>query len=489
MNHSALRFAAVIALSLAFNFLFWSEKMGLNTLIFTVLYLGALLWFFPESRSARAFWAAAAGTLLAASMVVWHNSGASKLAFVVAAMCAAGFAQVGSMRFVLYALLQYLQSAIMMPRHFFARWGESKPSKEPSRVRKSLGFGLVPVVVVFGFYLLYYAANAKFAALADRFWAQVGRVLSLDISFDQVCFFLFALFAVGGALWRNHSGLAEADAAEPDALLRQRPPRRRYVEQRSMLGLDREFRQSRMLLWLLNGLLLMVNLTDVFSIWFGLDAEMQKDLKGFVHEGTYLLIISILCAMGVLFYVFRRNLNFFPDNNSLKMGAFAWLAQNAVLAISVGIRNAHYVDFHGLAYKRIGVFLFLGLVFFGLYTLWLKIRDRRTMWWLWRRSGWAFFALMLLNACVNWDVLITDYNLSGRPRSTVDVRHMIYQMSSKNLYLLKEKRAQLEAVAAYPAIDASSIASAIEAKERDFWAAQSKLSWKSWNGADARNAR
>jgi hypothetical protein len=56
-----------------------------------------------------------------------------------------------------------------------------------------------------------------------------------------------------------------------------------------------------------------------------------------VHEGTYLLILCILMAMGVLLWFFRGNLNFLPDNERLRWLAHLWLAQNAMLALSVGV--------------------------------------------------------------------------------------------------------------------------------------------------------
>jgi Domain of unknown function (DUF4173) len=217
------------------------------------------------------------------------------------------------------------------------------------------------------------------------------------------------------------------------------------------------------------------------------DEETQKDLKGYVHEGTYFLIASILLAMGVLFFTFRKNLNFYPKNQPLKTAAGIWLIQNAVLAFSVAVRNLHYIDFHGLAYKRIGVFWFLSLVFFGLYTLWTKIKDTRSNAWLWRYNAWAFYTLLVLNTCVNWDVLITRYNLSGKPKSTVDLNQMVYDMSNKNLFLLEATKERLPQLNTYPPMSEDVIYQGIALKRGSFESEQSQISWKSWNIADKRN--
>jgi hypothetical protein len=489
MTHSYTRLLAVLLAVFLFDFLFWQEKLGLNALIFTAVWLGALLWAFPESRSGRRFQVTAGGMALSAVMVTWHNSGAAQLTWAVSAMCAAGFAQERQMRFVLYALMQYLQSFFFTLGSVFGALtsGGTEGQHKARRLRRNLGMGCLPLLVVAVFYGFYAVANPKFADLSERFWAEVWRFFSFDVSLAHLFFVGFGLFLCGGAIFHK---MAEWNEPTSDVLLRvRRKFDRTYSTVFPVLALRREQQQSVLLLVMLNALLLLVNLTDVRYVWFGFGEEVLDDLKSYVHEGTYALVASILVAMGVLFHIFRKNLNFYPNNLLLKRLAAAWLIQNAVLSASVAVRNWRYVDFHGLAYKRIGVFLFLLLVAVGLLTLWLRIRDRRTTFWLWHWNGWALYALLLLNACVNWDVLITRYNLSGRPRSTVDVQHMIHGMSSKNLHILEENMEQLGRVEAYPNIGAEQIQTGLKHKREHFERGLEGLSWKSCNGADARNRR
>jgi hypothetical protein len=72
-----------------------------------------------------------------------------------------------------------------------------------------------------------------------------------------------------------------------------------------------------------------------------------------------MLILSILLSLGILIYYFRSNQNFYPKNGFLKAAAYLWLVQNAVLSVSVLIRCGYYISEYGLAYKRIGVVIFL----------------------------------------------------------------------------------------------------------------------------------
>jgi hypothetical protein len=387
--------------------------------------------------------------------------------------------------------VQYLLGWWQTPRHFFESLNlpDTATNKKKMTFGKALGLSVIPLVVVIVFYLLYYGANDKFAALADRFWEQVGRILSFDISWDHLLFFLMGIFLVGAALWRNQSDMAEEEAAAPDNLLHQRPPKKRYIESLNMMGLKREYQQAFLLLWMLNALLFVVNATDIRYVWFGFDQEALSNLKGYVHEGTYFLIASILLAMAVLFYVFRKNLNFFPLNHRLRWAAAIWLVQNGILAFSVAVRNARYIDYHGLAYKRIGVILFLILVFVGLITLYVKIKTPKTRAWLWRQNGWAFYAVLVLNACVAWDEVITQYNLSGAPKGAVDIRFMIYNVSDKNLYLLEDKLQQLPSIPMYPVMSATDIQNGVARKRELYEEKMGRLTWKSWNKGDLANQR
>lgn len=487
MSKTSRTLLFVLAGALLFNFLFWQEKMGLNTSLFGIFYLIALWVLFPEARKSKAFLLTGAGVILSGAMVVVHNSGAAKFTFWLSTMCAAGFAQEPGLRFLLGALGQYLTGWYQTPRHLMESLDRSNGRQYGWG--KKLGLSILPLIVVAVFYLLYYAANEQFAHLADRFWAQVGRVFSLDISWPQLLFLVLGFFITGAAFWRNQSQIAEDDRAAPLELSRIRPSRKRYVESRQMLGLKKEFQQSGILLWLLNGLLLLVNLTDFWYVWFGFDQEALLDLKGYVHEGTYFLIASILLAMGVLFFVFRKNINFYPNYEILKKAAAFWMIQNAVLAMSVAIRNARYIEYHGLAYKRIGVIFFLLLVFYGLFSLYQKIMLKKTLNWLLIQNAWALYLLLVLNSCVAWDALITRYNLSNAPKGAVDVRFMIFEVSDLNLHLLEKHLDELPGKNMYPQISETEIREAVAQKRQYFELKMSQCTWKSWNLGDLANAR
>ena len=134
--------------------------------------------------------------------------------------------------------------------------------------------------------------------------------------------------------------------------------------------------------------------------------------------------------------------------------------------------------------------LFLLLVVFGLRTLWLKIRDARSRFWLFKQNGWAVFVLLIANACIPWDTFITGYNLFTPTRKeAIDVNFLLHQVSDKNLFLLEENLELLKSKTVWPEQSPEEIEQTMHQKRTEFDLAQSRLSWKSWNVADARNRK
>jgi hypothetical protein len=230
------------------------------------------------------------------------------------------------------------------------------------------------------------------------------------------------------------------------------------------------------------------------------------ELKQYVHEGTYVLIFGIVLAISIILWLFKGGLNFEENTNKtpsiLRGATTAWLVQNAVLALSVGIRNGQYINHYGLAYKRIGVFVFLVLTLYGLFLLYLKIKEKRTFFFFIRRGVFALYAVLLATCLVNWDIFITNFNIHYPTKSgQIDVRFLVEDVSDKNIYLLFQNAQQLTpkiAKTTFPddeyrkapklfANDAERLAYLTELlnnKKKRFEEEQKGYSWLSWNHAD-----
>jgi hypothetical protein len=480
-----------LVLLIAFTFctIFWQERMGVNALLFSLLLLGCLLLRYDLKRPSY-FWISAAGTIIAATMVVWHNSLVSKVIYFASMVSMIGFAQHRVLRFVWYAWLMGLYSMWQTPRKFLHQLKENiAPTLRPVLLMRNLQLAFFPFVVVGLFYIIYYFANGKFAELSHQFWVSFWEFIVEFFPLQRLLLFVIGGFIAGGALWRTSlPKWIKAKVNQTDFVQRYRQKKATVLVQFGILDLKKEYQQAIAILATLNVLLFIVNIIDVRYVWFNFEVLNAYDMRQYVHEGTYLLIAAILLAMTILLIAFRGNLNFFSKNGWMKRLAYLWIAQNGVLALSVAVRNIRYVEHYQLAYKRIGVFIFLALVLFGLLTLVFKIKDKKNLFYVLRTNALASYCVWIVVCCINWDVFITKYNLAHY-KSGVDTYFLIEKVSDKNLFVLEREWKKLlnnnSMMAAEEDID--DITKRLRRKRKRFEQRIAKGSWLSWNYSDWRN--
>jgi len=255
--------------------------------------------------------------------------------------------------------------------------------------------------------------------------------------------------------------------------------------------LKNEFRAAIFLFSCLNLILLLVNLIDINWVWFNFEWSGQY-LKQFVHEGTWLLIASIIISMVLVLFFFRGNLNFFTRNKPLKYLCYAWLIQNCILAISVGIRNIYYIQHFALAYKRIGVLVFLALVLFGLITILYKIMNKKSAFFTTRVNALALYIVLLIMSLFNWDNIIARYNFSHYQTAFVHL-DFLSELSDKALPDLVKTEDELAALSAsqealfhfdYQYMKPKQYAGIINSRIETFKHKWEEKSWLSWNYAE-----
>ena len=240
-----------------------------------------------------------------------------------------------------------------------------------------LGLPLLALVV---FQILFAVANPRYGALSARGWAVLsGWVTELlaAVSVPHLLFLGLCGVAAAGALVAVPVHfLLDYEAGFGEFVRRQRNRVASFgVRQphfghsgRGPLDLRKEWLAAVVSFGLLNALLLLVNAVDIRWLWFGFRPAPGFDLTQFVHEGTYVLIFSILLAAGIMLWFFRRNLNFYQRGlPALRWGATLWVLQNAVLAVSVGLRNYYYI-----ALYRAGLQAYRGLRLFAAHAVWAE---------------------------------------------------------------------------------------------------------------------
>ncbi|MGI4873476.1 MAG: DUF4153 domain-containing protein [Janthinobacterium lividum] len=483
-----------------FERLFWGQRLGLNGLLYVWAAVGAQLWLLPRPAGlARPFWAAVGGALLSGGLMALYGSATAGLAGWVSLALVLAFARWPQLRSVGYALLT---SAVNLGQAGPALWHTLRPvGTVAGRARRGwfyarlLGLPLGALVV---FHTLFALANPRYAELSERLLAAVRRWLEWLLAAISVAHLLFWVGAaiVAGAVVLHGTArrFAERDARSPEVLTRQRG--RRAASFR-LLDLRKQYLTALVGFGLLNALLLVVNALDVNWLWLGNYPTTAQDMKQFVHEGTFFLIFSILLAMGIVLWAFRRNLNFYaPGRPWLRWAATVWVLQNAVLAVSVGLRNYYYIVATGLAYKRIGVCAFLVLTLFGLGTMALKIWQRRTTYSLVRLNGWAAYALLLALAAGNWEVWMVRYNvqrqrlhidlsfllgLPGRALPALQARRAVLASPQGTPVLMRLPWAEISDVDVPPTTSLSHIAARTHEWCADY---ETHRSWQSWTYAN-----
>ena len=459
----------------AFTYLFFHWTLGINVFIFDGALLLLLLRIRPELARRASFRWAVAGLLAAAISIVAVHSTTSMLAHAASLLLLVGVAQERELRFVWYALTLGVLSLFAGPLRLLDRRHENTQRRSRRlSVFRWLQQGALPVVVLMPFLILYSAGSDRFSKVIERVGAGLGELLgATSLPHFLAVGLVGALLVLPLFLPGNELDLAGKDAALSDQLLRQRMPRKKRFRPTALLG---EYRRGILTLLLLNGLIMVNNLTDLQFVWLDTAVLSPAVLSQYVHEGTYSLLLSILLAMLVVLFYFRGNLNFYRKNSLLRRLTYLWLAQNAFLALSVGVRNGHYVAEYGLAYGRIQIAFVLLLILVGLFTLYRKVRYTLTLSFLFQANGLALWLFLIAFGAVNWPGVITRVNLT-QARSEIDWDYLIHELDERNLFLLEGETGPLPSKQAW----------GINSKARRAKQAMQDANWRSWNYPDWRN--
>ena len=486
MNTSKKSTLATLGLGLIYAFLFYHGEFGLNLFLFDALLIGLALWGRPELGKYQSFIWAVGGLLFSAGSVVIVHGQVSILAHHLTYFLVLGFAQSRELRFVWFALLLGVGSLFEAPLRQWRRWKtirRQQDKKENPFALPWLKQVLIPTLVLIPFVLLYVAANDQFANGLNVFLSYFS-----DFSINTNVLWSLMLTVFGGLLTLGFfypridvSRLVKQQLGFQDKLVRQKPKRMQnsnpalppspYLRPRpKLLALKTEYRQAVLTFGLLNLLLAAVNATDLHYVWLSPGELSAATLSQYVHQGTWNLMISIGLAMLVVLYYFRGNLNFLRDSPYLAPLAKLWMIQNSLLALSVGVRNWHYIDAYGLALGRVQIAFVLLLILFGLFTLFLKIRDQLTLTYLLQTNGMAAWLCLLMFAAVNWSCVVTRYNLSAQAADKVDWKYLLYEMPPDNAFLLRD----------YPNGEKLT-------EHKRLRNQRAIADWRSWNYADWRN--
>jgi hypothetical protein len=509
MKNASIKILLVIVGAVLFNIIFWQEKLAVNAVLFDLFVLWSVFYLYPSSL-AKPFmkWLLAAHIITLLAVIV-QNTLLSKLAFSATLLMVVVFSQYLH-RSVWYAAASAFMNYLMVVPSLFTNAQFLKSNRfNLYGLKRFIRFLVIPLLLVFVFFLLYSFANTIFKTLANDIGISIQHFFNRFFtwfSWDRLGFLLLGLFVTGGLLLKSSINyFSDADTKMANDLWRKKNDLLKWKQTNwfqllslimgrfanGAMALRNENRTAIISLFLLNMLLLFINCVDITYVWFGFKYNNDINLSEYVHEGTGLLIFSILLAMVLLLFFFRGNLNFYKQNKWLRLGSYAWLFQNAVLVVSVLLRDYYYIDHYGLAYKRIGVLIFLAMVLAGLVTIFIKIQQRKTAYYLLRVNAWIAIVILVVSSCIHWDETIARYNLARKNTITLDVKFLltlsdkVLPLLEKNMDVLDRKNAsEQNTEGEYLYRSNLTQRQVFENRKKEFSNTQKLYTWLSWNMAD-----
>jgi hypothetical protein len=403
-----------IVFSILFTFLFYRHYAGLNLLIFEVLVILVLLITKKIKLKKLNSLIIFSGTLFSSFLVVINNSSLSIIVNLLSFYVFTGILIYPEAKSLLSSFQLSTYNIFGSVTHFLKELfnANEKSSKFWNKIRKARII-IIPLIIIVIFIILYNFSNPVFENYLNIFGVHFSDFLAnifSGINIELIMVFLFGL-AVSIFIFHHvrNERIIRSDLNSTEIMRR----RKSIVRNRNfiMTSLSYELKAGIFLLIALNALILFINIIDIYWVWFNFEWNGQY-LKQFVHEGTFLLIISILISIAIILYFFRKNLNFYKKNKLLKILSYAWLGQNCILAASVAIRNFRYIHYFSLAYGRIGVLFFLLLTLIGIITVIIKIRRKKSSFFLFRVNSLALYITLIIMAAFNWDSIIARYNFS-----------------------------------------------------------------------------
>ena len=509
MKTPTLKIVLLCAGTILFNIIFWQEKIAVNALLFDAFILLSVFKLYPAAFTKPVIkWLLLAHVIALATLII-HNTLLSKMAFSVTLLLVVVFTQFLH-RSVWFAAASAVGNYLLFVFSFLEDVRQvKKDGIKSTGIKKVLRFSIIPLMIAAIFILIYSFSNTVFKDVVNSIGMALQRFFTRFFdwfNWQRFGFLMLGLFITGGLLLKMRSNyFSEKEFTKHNDLWRRKHNFKKWKESamfdlltlfmgrfaNGILALKNENAVGIISLVLLNGLLFFINTIDITYVWFGFTYSANINLTEYVHEGAGMLIFSIVLAMLVLLFFFRGNLNFYTKNKWLRYGAYGWIFQNAVLVVSVLLRDYYYIQHMGLAYKRIGVLVFLLMVLMGLITVFIKIHQRKTAYYLWRVNGWFGIILLVAASCVHWDETIARYNLAHKNTIPVDVKFLL-SLSDKTLPLLEKNQDVL--IDHRPAVDGEgeylyrsqlTPLEVFEMRKKDFFATQKTYSWLSWNGSDA----
>jgi hypothetical protein len=397
----------LLLLVVSFDLLFYKQRPGLNACIFGLLLLAVCLIQKPELKFNKIWVLVAITAFLSTVFVGLYSDFLSVSTCIISFTLLAAYTNEKNSSIgiaISGAAFTYLRSPFILfksVRLQILRWQENR--KNSNYIKAGIiGFTFLIVLI---FFFIYRNASLLFYNLTQN--------INLDfISFSLIFFTLNALLLI--TAFQKYAPIEKLHT------LLDKPSRNLVYK---VTETDEEIKKISieqfagiLLLSSLNVLLLIVNILDLGYL---INRQLPQGVSysDFIHQGVGMLILSIILAISIILYFFRKELNF-CNNKWLKIFAYAWITQNLFMVLSNVSRNSMYIEAYGLTEKRIGVYFYLLLAAIGLVTTLIKINKKESNAYLIRSTSTVFFIILLVSCAINWDNIITRHDLARYDANT-----------------------------------------------------------------------
>ncbi len=480
-----------LALGLVFSLLLHRQQAGINVLLLDLIILITLYLIGRLNLKNFLTRLVSFGVLLSGVASTFHGSDLSVAVTSLSLFILAGLSVSPDIKILPNSVIAGFIGTITAPSNYVGRMKSTSSSS--FRVRRLLFYVyllIIPLFLVLIFILIYSEASPYYNQVTSGlikfisdFIADFFKTVSPQAFAIGILGFITGLLLYFGSM----SNLFDLPFETGENFLNRE--RRRYNG--PVYGLKNEMKLAIVIMVLLNLVLGLMNYLDIYNIWFGFKWDGGL-LKQFVHEGTWLLIFSIFVSIILVLWFFRGNLNFYKKRGVLVLLTKIWIAQNLLLAISVGIRNYWYMHYFNLAYKRIGVYAFLLLVIFGLVTVYLKVQHRKNLRYLIMVNSVAFYIVLLSVSLINWDKIISHFNINRSEKAlfhtdfmlTMDESALPILIEGKEILELNEEKQNQYFPYRSSFLTLEAFNKKLDFRKKQFVSGYPQMHWLSWNYAD-----
>ncbi len=409
----------------SYTYLFYQQNAGINFLLFNIIFLAILIIKNKKLVSQKKWCWSAALCLISASCVFIHSSGLSILANIFSLILVSALSLnivTSSIFSFLFSCYSVMSSIIFIIIDSVARL---QPKTEIQQTTKNgMKFLATSIVIVLSilFFVMYQSANPLFA--------ENTKWINFDfISIQWIFFTLGGVLIMYGLFYSRTIKQIETweNKLLISSLQNSNELNSKQYETERFAGL--------LLFIMLNIMLLVLNIGDIQTLYFNGGLPKGVSHSDFVHNGVSVIILSISIASSLIMFLFREQFSTIKNNKALTYSVYAWIAQNILMLSSTAIRNQIYIQDFNFTYKRIGVYVWLFLSVIGLLITFYTLYKNRSNWFLIRTNFAVWFTCLTFSSCVNWDNLITNYNITNKPLSQIDF-YYLFSLSDSNIPLL-----------------------------------------------------